>query len=282
MVLDRRLLIITGKGGVGRSAVAASLALRGAREGLRVLAASISDATGLAAHLGREGLHYEAAELESGLWGLDIHPVLALDEYLRLQLGLPRLGPVTRPLRALAETVPGIRDTVIIGKILNEVRRGAWDLVVVDGPPTGQIGSLLGAPDALLGLVGAGRIEEQARWMRDLLTDDATTGLVLVAIPEELPVLETLETLADLAASPTAPIASIILNRVLPDDVAPEDREAAPAGPAEDAAILHRGLVASQQSWCDRLPSGPRLPYLFGLQTSAEVASRLASCWEWP
>jgi anion-transporting ArsA/GET3 family ATPase len=248
----------------------------------RVLPISATDGRGLAVHLGRRAFQYDATEIRPGLWGLDIDPVLALDEYLRLQLHLPRLGPAARPLRMLADTVPGVRDTVTIGKVLAEVRGARWDLVVVDGPPTGQIGSLLRAPDTILGLVGSGRIEEQAGWMRALLTDDSATGLVLVAVPEELPVLETLETLTDLSHPPAAPIASVVVNRVLPDDVSAEDRDAAPTGPAGDAATLHHGLVASQQAWIRRLPAGLHLPYLFGIETPSEVAARLAPCWEEP
>lgn len=279
-VLDRRLLIVTGKGGVGRSAVAAALALRAAHQGRRVLA--VAAAEGLGLHLGRRPLAYEPAEIRPGLWGMVADPTSALDEYLRLQLHLPRLGPAVRPLRMLAEAVPGVRDTVVIGKILAEVRGRSWDLVVVDGPPAGHITSLLRAPTTILGLVGGGRIEEQAGWMRDLLADESATGLVVVALPEELPITETLETLGSMAAEPVASIAAVVLNRVLPDDVPASLLRSLPEGHARDAALLHRGLVATQHAWGSRIAPSHHLPYLFGLQTPTEVAARLAEAWRDP
>ena len=137
-MLERRLIIVTGKGGVGRSAVTAALALRAVHLGKRVLAVAMTDQTGLALHLGRERLDYEAREIRPGLHALAIHRPAALNEYLKVQLGVPkvtRMGPIARAFDALASTAPGIREVVTMGKVLWEVRRDAWDLVIADGCP---------------------------------------------------------------------------------------------------------------------------------------------------
>jgi anion-transporting ArsA/GET3 family ATPase len=280
-VLDRRLIVVTGKGGVGRSALTAALAIRAARRGRRVLAMALSDGPGLAAHLRVESFGYDPRSVRPGLDLLAVEPTAALDEYLRLQLHIPRLGPASRAFRVLADTVPGIRDTVVIGKAIFEATSGRWDLIVADGPPIGQILSYLRAPSTIQGLVPAGRVERQSAWMREVLEDPAQTAVVMATLAEELPVLETLEALEALEAESLTTVAEVVVNRLLPDlDVAPGLLESAEPGPERDAARLHCALRSAQQQWLERLPAGPRLPYLFGVFTPGEVAARLADLWE--
>jgi anion-transporting ArsA/GET3 family ATPase len=280
-LVDRRLVVVTGKGGVGRSALAAALAIRAARRGRRVLAMAMTDGAGLAAHLRVDALDYRPRTVRTGLDALAIDPAAGLDEYLRLQLHLPRIGPMTRAFHVLADTVPGIRDTVVIGKAIYEAAGGDWDLVVADGPPIGQVMSYVRAPATIQSLVPAGRVERQASWMREVLEDPAHTGLVMVTLAEELPVSETLEALDALRSEAPISRAELVVNRLIPDlDTAPGVLEAAPPGPAGDAARLHCRLRAAQQEWLERLPEATRLPYLFGVFTPGEVSARLADLWE--
>lgn len=280
-VLDRRLIILTGKGGAGRSALSAALGIRAARAGRRALVIAMSDGLGLAAHLTAGELVYRPAEVRPGLWAMAIDPATALDEYLRRELHVPKLGPITAAYRALAETVPGIRDVVVMGKVIHEARRPEWDVVVVDGPPIGQIASYLRAPSTIQALVPSGRVERQASTLRSTLENPDTTELVLVTLAEELPVSETLEAMAALREEHLAEIGAVVVNRVLPELSLDDDAiDALPEGPERAAAELHRGLRASQQSWLERLPGCTRLPYLFGLLTPAEAAARLADIWE--
>lgn len=274
--MHQNLLIVSGKGGVGKSAVAAALAIAAARRGRRVLAIGMAD-TGLAAHLGLDHLEYRPIEARAGINALVIDRPAALDEYLRLQLGVPkvtRIGPIARAFDALASAAPGIREVVTIGKVLYEARTNAWDLVVADAPPSGQIGSHLRAPRTVAELVGAGKVREQVQWMREYLADPDLTGLVLVTLVEELPVVETTETLAWLEAEAVTNVAEVITNRVLeplgatvPADV---------TSPIGAAAALHAGVHDEQQRWLAELPEGPQLPYLFGATGPGEVAERLA------
>ncbi|HSG80226.1 MAG TPA: ArsA-related P-loop ATPase [Acidimicrobiia bacterium] len=280
-MLERDLLIVTGKGGVGRSALAAALGLRAARHGASVLLIGMTDALGLALHLRAETLDYEPRELRPGLHAIAIEPVPALDEYLRIQLRLPRMGPMTRAFHVLAETVPGIRETVIMGKILYEVRRTNWDIVIADGPPIGQVASYLRAPSTIQGLVPSGRVAEQSGWMRETLEDPGRSGLVMATLGEELPVSETLEALDTIAHEGLIDVADLVVNRVLPPpDLSDGDLVRVPEGPHRQAAVLHEGLYRQQRSWIDRLPAATELPYLFGLLTPGEVSARLADIWE--
>ncbi len=280
-MLDRHLLIVTGKGGTGKSAVAASLALAAAREGRKVLAVAMSDPLGLASHLRTGALGSRPTEARPGLSAVAIEPAEALDEYLRLRLKVPRVPAVTRAFRVLAETVPGIRDTVVIGKLLWEAARPEWDLVVADAPATGQVLSMLRAPSTIEGLVPTSRVREQAAWMRRMLADPEATGLVILATPEELPVTEAAETIAAVAGEDLVDVAAVVANRVLPHlAIAPASLAAEPAGPRRDAAALHLEVADRQATRLGLLRADHRLPLLFGIRTPGEVAIRLADLWE--
>ncbi len=244
----------------------------------------MTESDGLAEHLGVETLGPDAHEVRAGLFALQVERPAALDEYLRLQVGVPRfarLGPLATAFDALASAAPGIREIVTMGKALYEVRSDTWDLVVADGPPTGQIGSHLRAPRTVSDLVPAGRIREQAAWMADLLADPDRSALVLVTLAEELPALETREAMIWLENSELIRTHSVITNRVLEPLDAPESDLPA-SGPVRDAALLHSGLVREQTRWLAETPAGPRLPYLFGTTGPAEVSERLADLVELP
>lgn len=274
-MLDKRLVIVSGKGGVGKSAVATGLALLAQRHGLRVLAIEMESGGGLPVHFGTGPLVFEPQEVRPGLYAMQMVRSEALLEYLQLQLKLPgmgRFGAVTRAFDALATAAPAVREIVTIGKILWEVKEDRWDLVVVDAPPTGQIASYLRAPQSIRELVPTGRISSQADWMAATLADPNLTQMLLVTLPEELPTVETLETITwvdntGVVASPT-----IITNRVLTELTV----KAPSSGLAADIATLHRSLWAEQQTWLERLEPDLALPYMFGLFTPGEVAAHIS------
>ncbi len=236
------------------------------------------DDLGLAAHLGVGRLGSAPKRLRPGIHAATIDRSHALDEYIRLQLHAPRiapLGPVARGLNALADTVPGIRDIITIGKALFESGKGQWDVVIADAPPLGQLTSYLRAPVTIAGLVPVGRVRDQALSYEQQLRDPAATGLVLVATPEELPVVETMESYGEIAA--LVDIASVITNRVLdPLGVSEDTLSEIAAGPHRDAGLLHRGLYAAQRRWSADLPEGPEIPFFFGVHTPGEVTVLIA------
>lgn len=275
---DHRLLIVSGKGGVGKSAAAAALALAAHRSGKKVLAVSmLTPGGGLAAHLGGPPLAFEPTEIRPGLSALVVDRTKALTEYLQVQAGIPPmtlLGPALRAFDALASAAPAIREIVTMGKVLWEVRRGVWDLVVADAPPTGQIGSYLRAPRTITELVPAGRIREQAAWMQELLSDADHTRLCLVTLAEELPASETAAMLEWLDTEQVVASYEVVANRLLPELKVASDQ--LPSGKAGDAARLHLNVWSEQRRWLEVVPPARELPFLFGLFTPAEVAARLA------
>lgn len=275
-----RLVLVSGKGGVGKSAIAAALALDGRRRGARVLAVDMSGGGGLGHHLGEPELEPTPRPIGEGLEALAVDRAEALVEYLRVQIGVPALatiGPAARAFDALASAAPAVREVVTIGKVLWEVKQETWDLVVADAPPTGQIGSYLGAARAIRELVKTGRILDQVEWMETILSDPATSELCLVTLLEELPVVETSETIDQVRTAGLVGMISVYANRVLDrlDADTPEGD-----GPVAAAAALHQSLWEEQEQWRQRIPVDRSLPYLFGTHTPAEVAERLADVLE--
>ncbi|MDH3190746.1 MAG: AAA family ATPase, partial [Acidimicrobiia bacterium] len=143
-MLDKRLIVVSGKGGVGKSAVSAALAQLATRRGKRVLVVDMGDSEGLASHLASGDLEFEPREVKPGLFAMRMVRSDALLEYLTIQLslrGLNRFSALARAFDALATAAPAVREIISIGKVLWEVREKHWDLVVADAPPSGQIGS---------------------------------------------------------------------------------------------------------------------------------------------
>jgi len=274
-VLDKRLVIVSGKGGVGKSAVAAGLSLLAQRQGLRVLAVEMGSPGGLSAHFSTGPLSFKPREVRPGLHAMHMVRSEALLEYLALQLRLPgmgRFGPFARAFDALATAAPAVREIITIGKVLWEVREDRWDLVVADAPPTGQIGSYLRAPVSISELVPTGRVRQQSDWMQEALRNPNTTQLALVTMPEELPTTETLETMEWLHSENLVADPMVLTNRVLPEIQDPTT----PDGPVGEMAVLHRSLWSEQQDWLKRIDDHVRIPYMFGLFTPGEVAAHMS------
>lgn len=274
-MLDKQLVIVSGKGGVGKSAVSAGLALLAQRQGLRVLAVEMGSPGGLSAHFSTGPLAFKPREIRPGLHAMHMVRSEALLEYLSLQLRLPgmgRFGPFARAFDALATAAPAVREIITIGKVLWEVKEERWDLVVADAPPTGQIGSYLRAPVSISELVPTGRVRAQSEWMREALSNPATTQLALVNMPEELPTTETLETIEWLGSQQLVADPVVLTNRVLPE----LEDASTPKGPVGEMAMLHRSLWSEQQEWLKRIDEDLQIPYMFGVFTPGEVAAHMS------
>ena len=231
---NARLLIVIGKGGVGRSTTAAALAQQAARNGLRALAIDATATGGLALALGHQQRPKPGRPMElsdPAVTMVELGTEAALDEYVRLTLRIPiaprSLGPIARIFDYVATAAPAVREILTIGKIAHEVRRGPWDVVVVDGPATGHVIELLAAPDALGELVGRGPLVDEAHWISALLADPAVTSAIPVTLAEELPVTETVELVARLRAETRVHAGGLVVNRVPPVVSEAGQREAA-------------------------------------------------------
>jgi len=308
-LLDRKLLFVTGKGGVGKTTVAASLALLAAGRGRKTLVCEV-DAKGNLADFYETGpTGFDEREVLPGLWAMSMDTEASLRQYLQVQLKLPlvaRIGPLAHMFDFVASAAPGVKEIVTVGKLCWEVRERHYDTVVVDASASGHIVSQLAAPQAINQLVQVGLVRQQTGWMVDILSDPATTGLVVVATPEEMPVTETLELTARVRDETDVALAAVVVDQVLPelfgrgeeevfDRLLEPDAEGAlaeavgsPVRPLLDAARLTVTRRRSRTEHLERLRAGidpavPLLyvPYLFlrrhGLRATRQVADALGA-----
>ncbi len=222
-LLDPRLLIVTGKGGVGKSTVAAALALAGASTGRRTCLVEVEGRQTFSRLFSTQAWDFTEREFRPGLWGLSIDPEESLREYLDMFYGAKRLSRIVTNSSAVefaTTAAPGIKDVLLVGKVKEmERRRDAdgrfhYDLIVLDAPPTGRIVNFLKAPDATTDLVSIGPIRDQAQTLIDMLLDARRTHLQLVTLLEEMPVQETVESAAALTDLGVT-LGPVIVNRVL-------------------------------------------------------------------
>jgi anion-transporting ArsA/GET3 family ATPase len=308
-LLERRLLFVTGKGGVGKTSVAAALGLLAAARGQRTLLVEIDAKGSVSDVLETRATTFEPREVVDRLWAMSMDTEESLKEYLKLQLRIPllaRIGPLAKSLDFVATAAPGVKEILTVGKIAWEVRERHYDLVVVDASATGHVVGQLAAPEAINELVHVGRVREQTRWMLDILSDPLTTGTVVVATPEEMPVTETLELVDRLEAETRVPLAAVVVNKVLPELFGRGEQEvfdglrsparraqlasivAGPVDPVLDGADLAVRLRRSRAEHITRLrtelPRGLPLlyvPYLFtrahGMRTTRNLADALGA-----
>jgi anion-transporting ArsA/GET3 family ATPase len=219
-LLDRKLLFVTGKGGVGKTAIAAGLALLASQRGKRTLVCEV-DAKGNLADFYESGpIQFDAKQIQPELFAMAMNTERSLDEYLRIFLRVPvmgRIGPIARIFDFVATAAPGVKEILTVGKLTYEVRERHYDLVVVDASATGHVVGQLAAPQAINSLVQVGLVRTQTDWMLEILSDPLKTGLLIVTTPEEMPVNETIELTTRVRQETTVDLAGIVVNRVLPE-----------------------------------------------------------------
>jgi anion-transporting ArsA/GET3 family ATPase len=252
-----RLHIVSGKGGTGKSTVAAALALALASDGRRTLLCEVENRQGIAQLFDSPPLPYEERKVAVGPGGGDVYalpvdPEEALLEYLELFYRLGRAGRGLRRIGAIdfATTIaPGTRDVLLIGKVFEAVRRRlrgseqpVYDAVVLDAPPTGRIARFLGANAEVAGLARVGPIRGHADSIMSLLRSPQT-AVHLVTLLEEMPVQETADAVEELRAT-GLPVGAVVVNAVRAPQLRAADLATAARGQLDKSEIA-AGLAAA-------------------------------------
>jgi anion-transporting ArsA/GET3 family ATPase len=285
-LLDKRLIVVTGKGGVGKTTVAAALGLAAARRGKRTIVCEVAEQERLSGMFGLEPGGYEERELAPGLHGISVAPERAKQEWLKYQLKSSTLAGVlghSRVFQYLTAAAPGLDDLVTIGKVwdLAQLRRrtgdAVYDLSIVDAPATGHGLAMLSAPRTYADVARVGPIRRQALTIHRFLADGKSTGVLLVALPEEMPVNETVEFERRLDDEMGMGVNGIVVNALYPQRFSAEDvrriaeldgRMSPAAASALGAATAEHYRARGQRSQLRRLrraASAPvlTLPYVF-------------------
>jgi anion-transporting ArsA/GET3 family ATPase len=224
-LLQRRLLIIAGKGGVGKTTIACALGLLASQLGKRTLIAEVDGIGRAASLLGvRPGGVGEARAVSPGLSVMSVEGSAALAEYLEIIMPVKRVLQVvlsSRIYQYFVAAAPGLKELMTIGKIWYEAERideavgeRRWDLIVVDAPATGHSLQYLGMPRAAREVFRAGLVGRESQRLNDLLTDATRTAINLVTTAEEMPVNETLEMYGRIRDDLRMPLGYLFVNRL--------------------------------------------------------------------
>jgi cellulose biosynthesis protein BcsQ len=281
------VIIVAGKGGVGKTAVTAAMAVAASSIGLRTLVVEVEGKSGLPSMFGSEDFTYDQIELlpsehGGGVVARTVTPDDALLDYLR-EHGMQRISNrlvASGALDLVATAVPGIKDILVLGKVKQLERSGEFDLILLDAPAAGHAITFLRSATGLADAVRVGPINAQAREVLGLLHDPARCRVVLVTLPEETPVNELIETAYSLEDQVGVALGPVVVNGVFaeldglavdPQDAAAQaevqllDGEADLLRDAAEFRLQRTGLQRTQlDRMADQLPLPQlELPYLF-------------------
>lgn len=291
-LLDKRLILVVGKGGVGRSTVAAALAAATARRDRRTLLYEANANDRFGDFFGTAPVGADIARLRGQLYAVNTNPANALEEYGMMVLRFRRVYQAVfenRLTKYFLRAIPGLDDYSILGKAwfhTTEQRAGrpAWDTLVFDMPASGHSLSMLRIPKAIMATVPDGPLTRDARAVRQMLADPAHTAVVLVTLAEEMPSNEARELAGALERELGIAVAHLVVNQVYPtrfeDDSIPAQVLAALSASAQVEtgkgdlgalrahAELARGRRLLNETYLAQLERAlpvpqTRLPYLF-------------------
>ena len=294
-LFDREMLFVTGKGGTGKTTVAAALALACSRSGKRTIVCEFAGQSHVPRLFGaRIPAPAEEVPVADGLWATTIESWEVLEEWVARILASKALtGALVRSnfFRAFAEAAPGGMELGEIVKTWELAQKQRWnkkhrtyDVVVVDGPASGHAIGMLRTPGTFTALARVGPIATQSKRVRDWLTDAQRTAFVTVALPEELPVSETIQLGDRLDEAIGRRPEAIVVNELLPDRFTADELASIDGGAPAHVTELLRGaqgrarLQGEQLARLEAAADVPvhRLPFVFAPELRREHVETLA------
>jgi anion-transporting ArsA/GET3 family ATPase len=299
-LLDKRLVFVTGKGGVGKSTISIALGLAAARQGKRTIVCEIGGQETASRVFRRAEVGFHEVEVAENLWAISIDPDESLREYLLLQLKVRAMRDMlvrSRIFSYLAAATPGLKELVTIGKIweLAQPQRRVkkareYDVVVVDAPATGHGVGFLHTPRTFAGIARVGPVHSQAQELDRFITDHGTTGVAIVALPEEMPVNESASLEDQLTNQIGVSVDRVYMNALYPERFSKAEAEElqraledanGEARAAIRAALSEFRRARSQRAQLQRLKravSTPvkTLPFIFQPRLDVPSLERLA------
>lgn len=280
-LFEHRLLFVTGKGGVGKTTVAAALGLATAQAGLRTIICELDSRERIGQLFGVQMRGFEEVELAPDLYAIAIDKQHAIEEYLMIQI---KVRPVydllfkNRVFDYFAAATPGLAELVSIGKVWElaqseRLTKGAleYDLVIVDAPATGHALAMLEAPETFRRIARVGPIHRQAGRIQGFMHNPELTSVLAVATAEEMPVNETLDLDDALRERLGLELDMVILNALEPEFFSHDEiKQLAKAGDAApvEAALMQHERATHQRAELDRLTASLghpliTLPFLY-------------------
>lgn len=305
---DRRFIFVTGKGGVGKTTVSAALARALASRGKRVLIAMCNAKERISAMFASEMVGPEIVHVAERVWAVNIDPEHAFQEYGRMVLKVPGLYRIVfenRYVRSFLPAVPGLPEWAMLGKAWfhtterDENGANRFDVVVLDAPATGHGLDMLRVPKVIMEVVPPGVLRRDAEAAWKMFTDPEATSVVVVTMPEELPITETLELVATINTELQLPLGALVVNgflsplfseperselsKVNPDPPPPAAGESPSAAKSAVVAAARRAIQERLQAGSlERLaslavPQRIVLPYLYDDVAAPASIERLAT-----
>jgi anion-transporting ArsA/GET3 family ATPase len=299
-LFDKRLVFVTGKGGVGKSTISIAMGLAAAARGKRTIVCEVGGQETASRVFRRAEVGFHEVEVADNLWAISIDPDDSLREYLLLQLKVRAMRDMlvrSRVFNYLAAATPGLKELVTIGKIweLAQPQRRVkkareYDLVIVDAPATGHGIGFLQTPRTFAGIARVGPVHSQAEELDRFITDHSATGVAIVSLPEELPVNETASLERTLTGEVGMEVDRVYMNALYPErfsngDASELDRALdqaeGPARAAVRAALSEYRRSRSQREQLQRLKKGvsvpvKTLPFIFKPRLDLQSLERLS------
>jgi anion-transporting ArsA/GET3 family ATPase len=270
-LFTRKLLVFTGKGGVGKTTLASALAIRAASTGKRVLLAEVSSPRRIPALFGAAPQTNGPQQIHENITWINLTAATALETYaikiLRFR-SVYRAVFEQRAVRRFLRAVPSLAEILTLGHLTHLLEGGEFDLAVVDAPSSGPGAQMLETPRAVLDSAPRGPLRDGAAWIQKLLGDPKQAAINLVVVPEELPVSEAVSLFQRLRAM-DMPLGMAFVNRTLNDPFFPDGKQVFDAaGELElgrelaSASSLWRSRLRLQETYLDRLRAGLDLPVI--------------------